>query len=462
MLKTLVVITIIAVMSLSNFSCGSKQSITTDRLAIANEMEAVLTKGMMDIWYPLCVDKEYGGFLSNFDKAWNQQERQLKFIVTQARHTWATAQMAKMYPKNKLYREVSEHGYKFLRDVMWDKEYGGYFTMTNREGKVSDNDRYEMTKIAYGNAFAIYGLAAYFEISHDSSALELAIRSFQWLDNHSYDPEYGGYFQFMQRDGTPLVEGHERTPPKDQNSSIHLIEGFTELYKVWKDDNLKSRINELLVIIRDTITTEKGHMNLFFRKDWSPVLYTDETYRDGRNEHQFDHISFGHDIETAFLLLEASEAIGIVNDIKTHRISKKMTDHTIINGWDDELGATFDAGYYFEDQDEICILNKHTQWWVATESFHTMLIMSELYPDDPMDYYDKFTITWNYCKNYLIDGENGGWYRAGLNEVPESANEDKGGIWKGNYHSARSLINCINILRNIESGHHNVSKHMDQ
>jgi mannobiose 2-epimerase len=462
MLKTSAVISIIAVISFSNSSCGSKQSRTTDRLAIANEMEAVLTKGMMDIWYPLCIDKEYGGYLSNFDKAWKQRETQPKFIVTQARHIWATAQMAKMYPENKLYREFSEHGYKFLRDVMWDKEYGGYFTMTNREGKVSGDDRYEMTKIAYGNAFAIYGLAAYFEISNDSFALDLAIRSFDWLDEHSYDPQFGGYFQFMQRDGTPLIEGQDGTPPKDQNSSIHLIEGFTELYKVWKDDHLKSRINELLVIIRDTITTGKGHMNLFFRQDWSPVYYTDETYRGGESEHLFDHISFGHDIETAYLLLEASEVIGIVNDTKTYRISKKMADHTIINGWDHELGATFDAGYYFGDQDEITILNKHTQWWVSTESFHTMLIMSELYPDDSLDYYNKFTITWDFCKNYLIDGENGGWYRVGLNEVPGAANEDKGGIWKGNYHSVRSLINCINILRNIESDHHNGSRQMNQ
>ncbi len=449
-LKT-TIITIITVISVSISSCGSKPGITTDRLAIADEMEAVLTKGMMDIWYPLCIDKEYGGYLSSFDKAWNQKERQAKFIVTQARHTWATAQMAKMYPENKLYKEYSEHGYKFLRDVMWDKDHGGYFTMTNREGKVLENERYELTKQAYGNAFAIYGLAAYFEISQDSSALELAIKSFQWLDKHSHDPEYGGYFQFMLSDGTPLVEGHRGAPPKDQNSSIHIIEAFTELYKVWKDDHLKSRINEMLVLIRDTITTEKGHMNLFFRRDWSPVYYTDETYKGGRNEHQFDHISFGHDIEIAYLLLEASEVIGIENDIKTRLISKKMTDHTILNGWDPEIGATYDAGYYFGDDEEMTILNKHSQFWVSTESFNTMLIMSGLYPDDPMDYYDKFALTWDYCKKYLIDHENGGWYIVGLNEDPEAVNSDKGGIWKGNYHSARSLINGIKILRNIES-----------
>jgi mannobiose 2-epimerase len=452
--KTMVLISIMALFSRGHIACPPDPAgRTTDPAAIAKEMEEVLTKGMMDIWYPRCVDSVYGGYISSFDYAWNQKERQPKFIVTQARHTWASAQMAKLYPGNKLYARVSEHGYRFLRDVMWDKAYGGYFTMTSREGKVSENQRYNSTKIAYGNAFAIYGLAAYFEISNDSSALELAIESFRWLDKHSHDPEYGGYFQFLQRDGTPLMDGHNGTPPKDQNSSIHIIEGFTELYKVWKDDHLKSRINELLVLIRDTITTGRGYMNLFFRRDWSPVYYTDETYRGGRDEHLFDYVSFGHDIETAYLLLEASEAIGMENDTRTRLVSKRMTDHTIHHGWDPETGATYDAGYYFVD-DDMTILSKHAQFWVSTESFHTMLVMSELYPGDPMDYYDKFVVTWDYCKKYLIDHENGGWYLYGLNEDPEAVHSDKGGIWKGNYHSARSLINCMKILRQMESGHH--------
>lgn len=429
----------------------ANSELTTDPLDIANEMEKVLTKGMMDIWYPLCIDSMYGGYLSGFDSVWNPTKRQSKFIVMQARHTWASAQMSKMYPENKLYKEVSEHGYKFLRDVMWDTEYGGYFTMTNREGKVVENQQYESAKIAYGNAFAIYGLAAYFEISHDSSALDLAIKSFHWLDEHSYDPEYGGYFQFLKRDGTPLKNGHDGTPPKDQNSSIHIIEAFAELYKVWQDDHLKARIKELLVLIRDTITTEKGYMNLFFRQDWSPVYYTDIEFPGGRNKYVFDHISFGHDIETAFLLLEASEVIGVENDVVTHLVSKKMTDHTINRGWDPETGATFEAGYYFEGQNEVTILDSTTQWWASTESFHTMLLMSELYPDDPIIYYEKFATTWDYCKNYLIDHENGGWYRVGFNEVPQIKGANKGDIWKGNYHNARSLINCIKILRGENS-----------
>lgn len=461
-------LTTMLLLILTTVACTSKQKssgtestsgITSDPLAIADEMEQVLTMGMMDYWYPLCVDEEYGGYLSSFDKDWNPREMQPKFIVTQARHTWASAQMAKMYPENPLYRKVSEHGYKFLRDVMWDKEYGGYYEMTSREGNPvqSGRDREdgsepgnERTKSAYGNAFAIYGLSAYYDISGDPEALEQAVKSFRWLDEHSHDPELGGYFQFMLRDGTALKEGHRGTPPKDQNSSIHVLEALTALYEVWPDEHLKSRVNEMLVIIRDTIVTDPGYLNLFFRKDWSTVYYTDEEFKGGRNEHGFDHISFGHDIETAFLMLEAAHAIGMGNDPRTHLVSKQMTDHTIHYGWDPETGATYEAGYYYKDKEGVTILEPYTSWWVATESFHTMLIMSELYPEDPINYYDKFAMTWDYCKNYLIDHERGGWYSAGLNERPGAKDGDKGGIWKGNYHSARSLINCIKILRKTE------------
>ena len=420
---------------------------STDRHAIADEMEKVLTEGMMEIWYPRCIDREYGGYLSCFDKDWNPLERQPKFIVMQARHTWSSAQMAKMYPENQLYLQASQHGYHFLRDVMWDKQYGGFFTTTNRQGELVEDEDYILTKTAYGNAFAIYGLAAYYEVSNDPEALELAIKSYQWFDQHSHDQEYGGYFQFMARDGTPFKEGFRGTPPKDQNSSIHILEAFTALYKLWPDDQLKARVSEMLVLIRDTMTTEKAYLNLFFRQDWSPVFYTDKEFRVEGKRFLLDYISFGHDIETAYLMLEASGAIGEENDALTQRIAKKMTDHTLQNGWDPVLGACYEAAYYFGNTEEISILEDFTQWWAATESFHTMLLMSELYPDDPMNYYDKFTLTWDYCKKYLIDHERGGWYRTGLNEHPWEKDGDKGSIWKGNYHSTRALINCIHILR---------------
>src|SRR6185312_9875513 len=99
-------------------------------------------------------------------------------------------------------------------------------------------------KEAYGNSFAMYALAAYYHASHDTSALNLAKQCFWWLEKHSHDPVYKGYYQHMQRDGTPIVRDSSirstaETGYKDQNSSIHLLESLTELYSVWKDKLLR-------------------------------------------------------------------------------------------------------------------------------------------------------------------------------------------------------------------------------
>ena len=144
----------------------------------------------------------------------------------------------------------------FLRDVMWDKTYGGFYSMVDRQGK--DKSDPKVPKNAYGNAFAIYALAAYYKASGDTGALNLAKKSFLWLEKHSYDPLHKGYYQHLKRDGTPIIR--DETIPstsdigyKDQNSSIHLLEAFTELYGVWKHDIVRKRLQEMLYLIRDKI-----------------------------------------------------------------------------------------------------------------------------------------------------------------------------------------------------------------
>ena len=136
--------------------------------------------------------------------------------------------------------DIAKNGALFLKNTMWDKENGGFYDLVSRDGKPI-KEQGQIIKRAYGQSFAIYGLAAYFNASHDTVALRLAQDAFWWLEKHSYDPKFGGYFQFMSRDGTPFPDGLGISPPKDQNSSIHILECFTELYKVWPDSTLKER-----------------------------------------------------------------------------------------------------------------------------------------------------------------------------------------------------------------------------
>jgi mannose/cellobiose epimerase-like protein (N-acyl-D-glucosamine 2-epimerase family) len=126
---------------------------------------------------------------------------------------------------------MARHGFNFLLNKMWDKQYGGFYNLVTKDGTPKS-----IIKEAYGNAFAIYGLSAYYECSLDEAALDLAKATFLWLEKNSHDSVYKGYYQHLNRDGSHVIrtaetESSAETGYKDQNSSIHLLEAFTELYK---------------------------------------------------------------------------------------------------------------------------------------------------------------------------------------------------------------------------------------
>lgn len=436
-------------------ACGTRENTglpsAEERLALADTMENLLREGTLEKWYPQAVDTVYGGFLSGFSHDFKPVGDQDKFIVTQARHTWTNAKASMRYPEVAYYKKSAEHGFRFLRDVMWDKEYGGFHSLVDRQGNVKAQGGREI-KTAYGNAFGIYALAAYFEATGDSAALDFAKEAFLWMEHHSHDPVYKGYFQHLEADGTVVtrpdtIESTADTGYKDQNSSIHLLEALTELYQVWPDSLVRERLAEMLYLIRDTMVSPKGYLVLFFTPDWKPISYRDSSEEVIMKHHGLDHVSFGHDVETAFLMLEASHVLRLENDEKTHTISKRMVDHALENGWDKDVGGFYDEGYYFRDADTIRIIRDTKNWWAQAEGLNTLLMMSELYPNDPHNYYDKFYKLWRYVDTYLIDHEHGDWYSGGIDKQPQYRTAPKGGIWKGIYHHYRALTHCMDRLR---------------
>lgn len=413
---------------------------------IYEELEQVLRKDVVELWYPRAIDTLHGGYLSDFDFQWRQDGPQNKMIVSQARHVWTCSKLAELYPEGP-YIDYASHGVKFLKETMWDQEFGGFHSLVRRNGQLIDNAQWGGQKTAYGNSFGIYGLAAYVMTTGDTETLEFAKKAFRWLETHSHDPDFGGYFQFISPEGIPSRTGHEEVPAKDQNSSIHLLEAFTELYQVWPNDTLRDRLEELLFLVRDVITTDRGYMNLFFYQDWRPVVFKDSTQAIREANYSLDHVSFGHDVETAYLMMEASEVLGIKDEHETYRRGKQMVDHALNNGWDNEVGGFYDRGYYLPDVEGMTIINHSKVWWTQVEALNTLLIMSQLNPNDSNDYYGKFTLQWSYIKSYLLDPVYGGVYVEGIDNDPESKTSDKGGIWKVNYHTARSLMNCMEKIQ---------------
>lgn len=430
------------------FLLSCKNETPSSRENIAAAMEHSLVTEVMAKWYPHSMDTVDGGFISTWTYDFKPTGAQDKMIVTQARHTWTNAKASLRYPEVDYFKTGAKHGFKFLKNKMWDKTYGGFYTLVDKQGNVKGDS----TKTAYGNAFGIYALAAYYSASMDTSALTLAKETFMWLEKGSHDPNLKGYFQHLQRNGTPIKRNAD-TPStadigyKDQNSSIHLLEAFTELYQVWPDELLRERLHEMLLLIRDTIVSPKGNLTLFLYPDWKPVTFVDSSQVVIEKHHYLDHVSFGHDVETAYLMLEASHVLGIHNDTTTLRIAKKMVDHALNNGWDNSVGGFYDEGYYFKGTSGITITHDTKNWWAQAEGLNALLLMADLFPEDEHQYYKKFETLWDYTDKYLIDHEHGDWYAGGIDKQPEMKTALKGQIWKSVYHHYRSLDNCIQRLR---------------
>ena len=431
-------------------ACRSAE-VKQDRLPLADAFERSIKTELLNKWYPQAMDTVYGGFLSTFTYDFKPTGEQNKMIVSQARHVWSSSQAAMTFPDNPDYLRCASHGARFLREVMWDKTFGGFYQLVDRQGKVIPSTT-EDEKTAYGNAFGIYGLAAYVMATKDTAALSLAKKAFLWLEKHSHDPVYKGYFQHLKRDGA-VVKRSENVPStsdlgyKDQNSSIHLLEALTELYKVWPDPLVKERLVEMLYLIRDTMVTQRGNLTLFFQPDWTPVSFRDSSEEVIMKHHNLDYVSFGHDVETAYLMREASHVAGLEHDTTTLRIGKKMVDHALSNGWDSIAGGFYYEGYYFRGKPGITIIRDTKNWWAQAEGLNTLLLMSDLYPDDDHHYFDKFKMMWDYINKNLIDHQYGEWYQGGLDKQPEMKTALKGQIWKASYHQYRSLQNCMNRLR---------------
>ena len=401
---------------------------------------------LLTVWYPRALDTIHGGYLANFDDDWTPWPQQDKMIVTQARHLWTTTQAAQRYPEQPLYDRAARQGYTFLRDHLWDAEHGGFYWKVDRAGHPLLGDPADRVMSTYGNAFGVYALAAYARYRGDEESKMIAQRAFRWLDAHAHDSIHGGYFAALTEAGPPVdaewVHEHGAPPQalyKDQNTSIHLLEAFTELYRADADPQVRRRLREMLTLVRDTMVSDRGYLRLYFYPDWTPVSYRDSAQTVREAHYALDHVSFGHDIETAFLLLEASDVLYGEADDTTRRVAKRLVDHTLRYGFDPVRSGIYDQGYYRPGTDTVTIVNDHKAWWSQAEGLNTLSMYARSFPDDPR-YAEAFDAQWRYTRRYVMDTTHGGWYANGIDTDPEARHAPKGQPWKGNYHTGRALL----------------------
>jgi mannobiose 2-epimerase len=407
--------------------------------AMADEVERHLHRHLLELWFPRCIDKENGGFHMTWGRDWSRTPSQGKGAVVQARMTWIAARVAIKRPAlREQYLPYVAHGLDFLERVMWDAERGGFYWLLDDAGKptsdVKDN------KHLYGISFGLYAAAAAFEATSDERAKDLAVRAFEWVEKRAHDDRHGGYHEYFTRDGAVIGAAAElgatgagtpiggRAGYKSMNTHIHLLEAYTQLYEVWPDPRLKTRLAELLVIVRDKIAVEPGVLNLWFTPDWRATA---------------DHDSFGHDIETAYLLHEAAHALGQAGDPRTLRVERMLVDHTLALGFDPVRGGVYNKGTAFDPPYDLA-----KDWWGQFEALNALLMMHERHGRETDVYWRGFGLQWRNITEEFTDKQHGGIY-GGIDEHGKPTDASKGHNWKAAYHDGRALLEVADRLRRM-------------
>jgi|SRR2546426_356708 len=408
---------------------------------LRNELETEL-RGLMSTWFPRSVDREHGGFLCDFDHRWKPSGSQLKMLEYQARQTIAAARAAAHSPDLAHLREVASHGFRYLKDRMWDPSLGGWYRLLDRTGDPLEG----ATKHGHGSGYAISACIACYELTGDPECVDLAKLAFTWLEEHAHDDRHGGYFVFYGRDGTPVLSRDQGFAPgqsrdaigtpigfKDANTTSDLLKGFSDLYRVWPDPLLRKRLEETLCILRDRLVVAPGVMHMYAHPDWTPLP---------------DFVRYGQILRSAHHLLSASEALAGAVDPMTERVARCMVDTMLRIAWDPDKGGFHLAGSSFGPTciDDTVVFVRNKCWWPQAEGMKVLLAMARLHPADATEYAAHFERLWEYVKKYVIDAKHGGWLPAGLDTNAEATKRPKATKWKDCSHETEALLESLQML----------------
>jgi mannobiose 2-epimerase len=412
---------------------------------LAQDLRGALRE-ILKAWFPRSVDREHGGFLCDFNYKWKAAGPQLKMLEYQARMLRLISRAAAQ-PGFESYREFATHGFEYLANAMWDHQYGGWYRMLDRAGAPQEAS----TKHGHGTAYGIAACAAYYALTSDPRALELAKKSFLWLDRVGHDCDHGGYFALYGRDGTRVLSKDQCPIPnlvrdcigtplglKDANTNADMLEATADLYRVWPDAVVKERLIEMFHVVRDRMVVAPGAVHMYFHPDWTPVP---------------DFARYSYAINTSNILAKATRSPVLEHDAKGLDVIKSMVDAALCYGWDVSKGGFYYGGsaYGATHVEDLTVLIQDKFWWPQAEGLRALLRLAILYPDDPMNYLARFKQLWSYIQNYIIDRDRGGWLWVATDSRPRRRNSPKATAWKEPSHEVHSLLECLRLLSALVS-----------
>ncbi len=417
------------------------------------EMRDVVENNILHFWLDKMQDQEHGGFYGRIDGQEVLHKDAEKGAILNARILWSFSAAYRVL-HNPDYLEAATRAKDYIIEHFIDKEYGGVFWSLDDKGNPLDTK-----KQFYAIGFVIYGLSEYARATGDKEALDYALQLFECIENHAFDRKYNGYIEACTREWGEIADMRlsalDANYPKSQNTHLHIIEPYTNLYRCMQEfqaaetcnyvpvigsvlpinisvapemmRRVEAALRNLISIFTDRILNpETHHLDLFFEMDW--------TRGAGRLE------SYGHDIECSWLMHEAALVLGdcsIIN--KVEPIVRMVAEAS-------EKGLRPDGSMIHEANLDTGHVDDDLHWWVQAENVVGWFNIYQYFGDEAA--LEKADRCWHYIQTQLIDWENGEWHWSRHPDGTLNTVDDKAGFWKCPYHNSRM---CLEVIERSES-----------
>lgn len=386
---------------------------------LRKELEEELTVNILPFWISRMTDHEHGGFYGRIAGTEELMPQAEKGAILNARILWTFSAAYRLLKKEE-YLATATRAKRAIIDSFYDKDFGGIYWSLDYESRPLDTK-----KQIYALGFAIYGLSEYHRATGDAEALEYAIRLFEDIERHSFDPVKNGYCEALTREWTEIADmrlsAKDANERKTMNTHLHILEPYTNLFRVWKDARLERQLRNLIALFTDKILNPAtGHLQLFFDDDW-------------RSKYRI--LSYGHDIEASWLLHEAALVLG--DEALLQKVEPLVE---FIAAAADE-GLTPEGALIYETFPDRHTSDTDLHWWVQAENVVGHVNLYQHFDDEVA--LQKALRCWGVIKHHLIDRTHGEWHWSVRADGTVNTDDDKAGFWKCPYHNGRM---CMEIM----------------
>lgn len=386
---------------------------------LVQEIKEHLTKTIIPFWQGMR-DDEFGGFYGWLGYDLELDKKAVKGCILNSRILWFFSNAYRTLGDKALLNDA-DHAFAFMKEYCMDKVNGGVYWSVTYDGKVEEG-----LKHTYNQAFAIYALSSYYRVSKKEEALKLAYGLFDLIEEKCKDDR--GYLEAFTQDFQPMdnekLSENGVMAEKTMNTLLHVFEAYTELYDVTKEERVRKCLRWILDIFAEKVyNPEKKRQEVFFDADWNSLI---------------DLHSFGHDIETAWLIDRGCEILGdAAYSEKMHAITKELEACVYKEAY---------SRHSLSNEAENGVVDTTRIWWVQAETVVGFLNAWQKAPEKE-EYRRAAEDTWAFIKEYMHDKRPGSeWFWCVREDGSPVEGKPIVEPWKCPYHNGRM---CFEVIKRL-------------